>query len=209
MPWDNEHIQSKQQAVKVAQKAMAERETSSTTLRLKNARAFLDDAYMQELSTYINGKIDTISSATENQQSHLAWETINEITGRKNTPAGKIIADNPEERPNKWKDHFENLLEKPPVISEQEIIRVEEGTLPINTEDFTNEELLKCIKSFKIGKAAGLDDIPVEVWKTEALTEPLLNVCSNTFHGDKLFDSIHRGKLMDIIWNSTPNHKGS
>ena len=92
---------------------------------------------------------------------------------------------NPEERLKKWKDHFENLLGKPPVISEQESIRVVEGTLPINTEDFTKEELLTCIKSFKNGKAAGLDDIPVEVWKTEALTEPLLNVCNKTFHGDK------------------------
>ena len=170
VPWKNEHIQLKQQAVKVVQKAMTERKTRSTTLRLKNARADLDDAYMQELSTYINGKIDTISSASENQQSRLAWETVNEITGRKNTPTGKIKADNPEERLKKWKDHFENLLGKPPVISEQESIRVVEGTLPINTEDFTKEELLKCIKSFKNGKAAGLDDIPVEVWKTEALT---------------------------------------
>ena len=185
VPWENENIQLKQQAVKEAQKAMAKRETKSTTLRLKNAKDDLDNAYMQELSTYINGKIDIISSATENQQSRLAWETVNEITGRKNTPTGKIKADNPEERLKKWKDHFENLLGQPPVISEQEIIRLVEGTLPINTEDFTKEELLKCIKSFKKGKAAGLDDIPVEVWKTEALIEPLLDVCNMTFHGDK------------------------
>ena len=34
--------------------------------------------------------------------------------------------------------------------------RVVEGTLPINTGDFTKNE--KCIKYFKNGKGAGLDD---------------------------------------------------
>ena len=54
----------KQQAVKEVQKAMTKLKTSSTTLRLKNAEDDLDDAYMQEFSTYIKGEIDIISSAT-------------------------------------------------------------------------------------------------------------------------------------------------
>ena len=37
----------------------------------------------------------------------------------------------------------------------------------------------------KFGKATGLDDIRVEVWKTNALPEPLLDVCNKTFYGDK------------------------
>ena len=35
----------------------------------------------------------------------------------------------------------------------------------------------------EVGKATGLDDIRVEVWKTNALPEPLLNVCNKTFYG--------------------------
>ena len=111
------------------------------------------------------------SFLVQQKTNSLAWETINEIKGRKNTPTGKIKADNPEERLKRWKDHFENLLGQPPII-EQEILRVVEETLLINTEEFTKEELLKCIKSFKKEKADGL----VEVWKT-ALTGPLLDVC--------------------------------
>ena len=83
-----------------------------------------------------------------------------------------------------FKDHFHKLL-GPPVIKEDEISRVIQDTLPINTEDFTKEELQKCIKSFSNGKATGLDDIPIETWKTKALIDPLLKVCNKTFDGDK------------------------
>ena len=54
VPWETEHIQLKQQEVKVVQKVMTERKAGSTKLRLKNSRADLNDAYMQEHSIYIN-----------------------------------------------------------------------------------------------------------------------------------------------------------
>ena len=41
------------------------------------------------------------------------------------------------------------------------------------------------LKTFKNGKPSGLDGIPIDVWKTEALKEPLLDVCYKTFHGHK------------------------
>ncbi|KAG1678569.1 putative elongator complex protein 3 [Nymphon striatum] len=37
----------------------------------------------------------------------------------------------------------------------------------------------------KIIATIRLDDIPIEVWKTGALIDPLLQVCNKTFHGDK------------------------
>ena len=79
----------------------------------------------KSLAHYMSGKIDIISSATENQKSRLTWETVNEITGRKNTPTDEIKADNSEVRLKKWKDHFENLLGQPPIINEQEV-RIQE-----------------------------------------------------------------------------------
>lgn len=120
---------------------MTERKTESSTIRLNKAKEDLDTAYEEELNSYVNGKINIITNAAENQLSRLAWETVNEITGRKNTPTGKIKADNPEERLKKWKVHFHKLLGQPPVIKEQEITRVIHETLPINTGDFTKDEL--------------------------------------------------------------------
>ena len=100
------------------------RKTRSSALRLKNLKNELENVYTQELCKCVNHKIDIISQAAENQQSRLAWETVNEITCRKNTPSGKIQGDNPNERSQKWKNHFQNLLGEPPTIREVEITAV-------------------------------------------------------------------------------------
>ena len=52
--------------------------------------------------------------------------------------------------------------------------------LPIDTEDFTHEELSECLKSFKYNKACGLDNIPAEVWKSHNLDRELLDFCNRT-----------------------------
>ena len=48
------------------------------------------------------------------------------------------------------------------------------------------EELVKCIKGCKNNQATGLNNIPIEVWKTGALNTQLLEVCNKTFNGDRL-----------------------
>ena len=99
-------------------------------------------------------------------------------TRQKGNKQGKVMADNPAERVKLWEDHFVNLLGKPPETTNIEpISKIVENILPINTEDFNIEELRKCIKSFK-NKATGIDNIPIEVWKSSALEIPLLDICN-------------------------------
>ena len=119
---------------------MADKTPESSTNHLKKAKKDLDIVYKEELNTYVNEEINIITNKAENQSSRLSWETVDEITGRKNTPTRKIKANNPEERLKKWKDHFHKLLGQPPVIQELEINRVVQGTLPINTGDFAKED---------------------------------------------------------------------
>ena len=72
-----------------------------------------------------------------------------------------------------WKNHFEQLLGQPPVLDDQPINGVF-NTLPIETGDFTANELQKSINASQNNKASGLDDIPIETWKTGCLEqEPL------------------------------------
>ena len=107
--------------------------------------------------------MDEIRAAADHQKSKIVWETKNEFTARKETNNGRIKAKSTEERIKKWRDHFLNLLGQPPVTRSKETKTVLQHILPINTEDFTMEELNKCIKSFKNNKALGLDNIPIEV----------------------------------------------
>ena len=185
VPWESEDIAEKIEALQVTTKARSGRNTRANKAHFEKTKQDLDAVYQNEMETFIHNKIDTINKASEKQQSRLAWNTVNEISGCKNTRRGRLKANSPEERILKWKEHFSNLLGKPPVIDEVEITRVVADTLPINTSDFSKQELLECVKTFVNGKKAGLDNIPVEVWETEVLTEPLLAVCNKTLHGDK------------------------
>ena len=47
------------------------------------------------------------------------------------------------------------------------------------------EELNKYMKSFKNNKASGLDNVPIEVWKTGALNMKPLEVNNRTLNGDR------------------------
>ena len=125
----------------------------------------LDEAYLKEQEDYVKEKVTTIENAHINQQSRLAWATINEVTGRKKTNAGKIKAKSTEERVKLWKEHFQQLLGNPTTIIDKPVERVFD-TLQINTEEFTTAELKTAIKTLQNNKATGLDEIPAEVWKS-------------------------------------------
>ena len=68
-----------------------------------------------------------------------------------------------------WKEHFKNLLGK----SLQPITKIN-NQLDIELGQFT-QELNLVLRKIKNRKAAGLDEIPPEVWKTRKFDD-----CSNT-----------------------------
>lgn len=61
-------------------------------------------------------QIDKMKTSVERNESATAWQTINAIRGRKRPGKSKLKADSEEERLWMWKDHFKNLLGKPPEI---------------------------------------------------------------------------------------------
>ena len=77
----------------------------------------------------------------EDRQSRIAWQTINEVSRRKNTAKAKLKAANQQERIKLWKQHFENLLGNPPKITPEPITRIISKQLDIKLGPFTQEEL--------------------------------------------------------------------
>ena len=51
---------------------------------------------------------------------------------------------------------------------------------------FTAKELQSVLKVIKNEKAAGLDEIPPEVWKTEMFNDHLLTFCNNVYKQDAI-----------------------
>ena len=62
--------------------------------------------YIKEKTEYIQNQIDKIRDLVEDRQSRIAWQTINEVSRRKNTAKAKLKAANQQERIKLWKQHF-------------------------------------------------------------------------------------------------------
>ena len=151
-------------------------------LKLKTAQYQLAGIYIKEQTEYIQNQIDKIRDSVEDRQSRIAWQTINEVSRRKNTAKAKLKAANQQERIKLWKQHFENLLGNPPKITHEPITRIISKQLDIKLGPFTQEELDSVLRKIKNRKAAGLDEILPEVWKTRQFDDILLRHCNAVYN---------------------------
>ena len=85
----------------------------------------------------------------------------------------------------KWMNHFQNLLGKSPIVSDSAIEKVIEHDLEIKTGPFNKPELDLVLNKLQNKKAAGLDGIPPEVWKTGKFND-LLYYCNEVYKGNAI-----------------------
>ena len=112
-PWETLVVREKRADVKTASKCNRKNPTNTNVLKLKKVRNELASIYLKEQTEYIQNQIDKIRDSGQDKQSMIAWQTINEVSTRKNTAKAKLKATNQQERIKLWKQHFENLLWKP------------------------------------------------------------------------------------------------
>ena len=104
---------------------------------------------------------------------------VNEVTGRKRSKEGQVAGTSPEERVSTWFTHFKKLLGEPPVVEDpDEEIPTLYRNLDIKDDIFTIDEFRKVKSSLKLGKAAGPDEIPPEVYKSCDFDEICLDFCN-------------------------------
>ena len=124
-------------------------------------------------------KIWTIESAHGAQKYGEAWKVVNEVTERKKTKEGQVSGNSPEERVTTWFTHFKNLLGSTPDVEDpDEVIPTIFDDLDIKDDLFTLDEYRKVKSSLKIGKAAGPDNIPPEVFKFCDFDNICLSFCN-------------------------------
>ena len=99
----------------------------------------------------------------EDKQSWIAWQTVNKVSRSKSTARAKLKAASQEERIHLWKQHFRNLLGKPPKVTGEPITKVLSNQLDIKLTVYARRTRVSTTKN---RKAAGLDEISPEVWKT-------------------------------------------
>ena len=104
------------------------------------------------------------------------------MSRRKSTAKAKLKAANQQERIKLWKQYFENLLGNPPKATHEPITRIISKQLDMKLEPFTLEELNSLLRKIENRKAAGLDDIPPEIWKTRQFDDILLRACNAVYN---------------------------
>ena len=120
------------------------------------------------------------------RQSRIGWQTVNEVIRRKSAAKAKLKATNQQERIELWKQHFENLLGKPRIISKE---------LDIKLGQFTQEELDSVLRKIKNRKAAGLNEILREVWKIRQFDYILPRHC-NAVYNQNTIDKWTKGCIL-------------
>ena len=113
----------------------------------------------------------------------------------KNTTKAKLKAANQQERIKLWKQHFKNPLGNPPKVTHEPITRIISKQLDIKLGPFTQEELNSVLRKIKNRKAAGLDEIPPEVWKTRQFNDILHRHC-NTVYNQNPIDRWMKGCIL-------------
>ena len=77
---------------------------------------------------------------------------------------------------------METALRKPTRKPTEPITRIISKQLDIKLGLFTQEELNSVLRKIKNRKAAGLDEIPPEVWKTRQFDDILLRHCNAVYN---------------------------
>ena len=187
VPWETLAVREKRALVKTASKNYRKKPTNTNALKLKTAQYQLAGIYIKEQTEYIRNQIDKIRDSVEDRQFRIAWQIINEVSRRKNTAKAKLKAANQQERIKLWKQHFENLLGNPPKITHEPISRIISKQLDIKLGPFTQEELDSVLRKIKNRKAAGLDEIPPELWKTRQFDDMLLRHCNAVYNQNPIY----------------------
>ena len=179
--WETLAVREKRTLVKNASKSYRKNLTNTNAIKLKKAQDQLTGIYLKEQTEYVQNQIDKIRDSVEDRQFRIAWQT-NEVSRRKSTTKAKLKAANQQERIKLWKQHFKNLLGNPPKVTHEPITTIISKQLDIKLGSFKQEELNSVLKKIKNRKAAGLDEIPPEIWKTRQFEDILLRYCNAVYN---------------------------
>ena len=182
VPWETLAVREKRADMKTASKCNRKNPTNTNALKLKKAQNELANIYLKEQTEYIQNQIDKIRDSVEDRQSRIAWQKINKVSRWKSTAKAKLKATSQQDQIHLWKQHFQNLLGNTLEVTHESITRTISKQLDCKLGPFTQEGLDSVLRKTKNGKAAGLDEILPEVWKTRKFDDILLRHCNAIYN---------------------------
>ena len=127
-----------------------------------------------------------------------AYEGIREITGKKRkrrelpvrNKNGNLLTKESEIRA-RWKEHFEETLNRPTPPDEEDIPEAEQD-LPIDVSDIRLAEVVLALKQLKNYKSPGMDGIAPEMLKADEIQTPIAF--------KDLFNHMWRDEVTPVVW---------
>ena len=121
----------------------------------------------QDKRHFYKAKASKAEEAAKNEDSRSLYKIMYEIIGKNRTSDGPVKDENgilvtgPEEKKEVCANHFEKILNRPPLDEPISIPEDPQILLDINTEPPTEDEALKAVKKLKNGRSSGDDRITV------------------------------------------------
>ena len=167
-----EERRTKKQAL-INSKTRAEKVAAQEAYR--TAHKEVKQCIQQDKENYLNDLAEQTEAAAANGHMRIVFQNTHRLAGKFSKPEtsvkdrnGKTIFGK-EEQLNRWKEHFQSLLNRPPPDNPPEILPAR-NDLPIDCEPPTEEEISFALKFLKSGKAAGPDLIPPEALQADIPT---------------------------------------
>ena len=129
----------------------------------------------KDRNAYLDEMAEKAEAAAADGHMKIVYQTTRILSGKWSKPAapvkdkdGKTVFGQ-EGQLDRWREHFDNLLNRPPPENPPEILAARRD-LAIETEPPDRDEVATAIKQMKLGKAGGPDHLPPEALKTDVQT---------------------------------------
>ena len=154
-------------------KACLKDQNDHTKANLSKSKADLQRELRRMKDEWWNKKAEELQAMADRHDTHGLFQSLRTIYGPKTNAVapikstdGMTLHTDMEEIKERWKDHFETLLNQKGSADPNACLQLRQRP-PRNelTVPITGEELDKAVKETKSGKAPGLDGIPADIYK--------------------------------------------
>ena len=150
---------------------VSQQETQSCKIRLKTLKGSIQKRLRQIQNNWWNEKAGQVQTAADAGDTRRLHSLLNEVYGPrcssisplKSADGSKLIKD-PQGILNRWKEHFDNLLNRESVVDFSFLDQLEQSEVKCVLDEAPTLEEVECaISKLKTGKSPGIDGIPPEL----------------------------------------------